>query len=110
MYKLMAGLSVFIRTYLLPNPFESFEYGVLINYAIEPLLHLVTFFIVGLFYNRGSAPAFGSFLYLSFYCINVGLIQLWAKFGATPIVGAIIVSLYIAAIITISNRRSRFIF
>jgi len=107
MYKLIAGLSVLIRLFVLPNPFESFQYGVLINFAIEPVLHVITFGIVGLFYSRSSAPAIGSFLYLLFYCINIGLLQLWALLGATIFIGVVIVGGYIAGLTWIIDRRNK---
>lgn len=74
MYRLIAWLSKLIRIFIIPNPFGNLEYGLLINIMAEPILHIITFGVVGLFYNTGSAPAFGSFLYLLFYIIHVGLL------------------------------------
>jgi hypothetical protein len=98
MYKFLMILSFLIRNFYLPNPFESLEYGVLINMALEPLLQPITFGIVGLFYDKGSAPAWGSFLYLFFYSVHTGLLILCGMFDFTivAIVGA--VNLYVTVL------------
>ncbi len=106
MYKLIAGLSLLIRLFVLPNPFDSFQYGFMINIAMEPVLHAVTFGIVGFYYSRSYAPTLGSFLYLLFYCINIGLLQLWAFLGASIIAGLIITGVYIAGIVWLAEKRN----
>lgn len=92
MYKIIAALSILIRNFCLPNPFEvigdieiPFQETVIaippivINFLFEPILHTITFGIVGLYYNRHrNSAAFGSFLYLVFYCVHVGLLYLMA--------------------------------
>ena len=98
MYKLITCISFFIRNFYLPNPFEKLQYGLIINMAIEPLLHLVTFTIVGIFYERGSAPTLGSFLYLFFYIVHVSILILWSSFGLTTVAITVILALYIIAI------------
>lgn len=104
MYELISGFSIIIRSFILPNPFDSFQYGILINLAIEPILYILTRSIVGIFYTRGSAPAFGSLLYIAFFSINVGLIQVWANLGATFLIGVAIITMYFSSIIIISSK------
>ena len=70
MYKLMAAISVLIRQFCIPNPFEALGDGGgvnigeksivispgVLNWVAEPFMHVVTFAVVGLYYDRGSAP------------------------------------------------------
>lgn len=99
MYKLFATLSFFIRNFYLPNPFADYELGLFINMSMEPILHLITFFLVGLFYKKGSEPALGSFLYLFFYVVHTGLLLLCGLFNFAVIAVIIILILYIALLI-----------
>lgn len=91
-YKLIAAFSLLIRLFYTPNPFEVLEYGYLINFMVEPFLHLVTFRIVGLYYRSGDWPALGSFLYLAFYWIHVLIISC---FSYNKWLFALIVLIYI---------------
>ena len=78
MYKIIAAVSVLIRQFVLPNPFEPLgeKFNVTLfnitlpltpdiaNWIAEPVLHLLAFGITGLYYVRGhNDPAVGSFLY-----------------------------------------------
>lgn len=90
MYQIIALLSDIIRTIYLPNPFmplgEDFSITIsgitipipliLLNILAIPILHSITYAIVGLYYSKGSKPAKGSFLYLFFYCVHTGLLYL----------------------------------
>lgn len=63
MYRLMALISVLVRQFILPNPFEQLPKSVsvtfsgveiavppaLLNLFAEPMLHAITFAIVGLY-------------------------------------------------------------
>ena len=88
LYGIIAGSSLFIRLFLLPNPFAQFENGALYNWIAEPILHIITFTVVGIFYTRGSLPALGSILYLFFYIVNVAMLMLisWLSFSWWAIV------------------------
>ena len=60
LYSLMTVISVLVRQFVLPNPFECFgEKATLINWIAEPIIQIVAYGIVGLFYVKGSAPALG---------------------------------------------------
>jgi len=108
MYKLIAFISVIIRNFYLPNPFASFDYGSLINWMIEPLLHIITFGVVGLFYQRGSEPVLGSFLYLFFYATHTGLIMLCSIFSFNKMTIVSVIVFYIVILITLMRLKDKF--
>mgnify|MGYP006932497471 CR=1 FL=1 len=95
MYKFIAFISVILRQFVIPNPFEALGEGltvtidktpmllspVLLNWIAEPCLHAITFAVVGLYYHRGENPAAGSGLYLLFYCIHTFIIWLMSLAG-----------------------------
>ena len=109
MYKIMVIISTFIRQFYLPNPFDALGEGLavnvetgpilippeVLNWIAEPLMHTITFAIVGLYYNRGDAPVVGSFLYLIFYCVHTFLIWLMSLAGFATWVIILIVILYV---------------
>ena len=94
MYQLIAIISVLVRNFVLPNPFEALgENGAfnifgtslvlspfVLNLIAEGILHSITFAVVGLYYISRSNPARGSFLYLLFYCVHVGALYLMCLF------------------------------
>ena len=67
MYKLMKLISVLIRQFCVPNPFEVIGEGriitisnapvllspILLNWLVEPIVHAITFIVVGMYYDRG---------------------------------------------------------
>ena len=73
----MAFISTLIRQFFLPNPFMCYENAEIINLIAEAFLHPIVFFLVGRIYERGSAPAVGSFLYLVIYSALVGILYVW---------------------------------
>ncbi len=95
MYKLIATISLIIRQFYIPNPFEPRPDAALINLIAEPIMHMVTYGVVGIFYEEYSAPAIGSFLYLLFYCIHTGLLMLMGYFCWDKTAITIIAILYI---------------
>lgn len=109
MYKLMAAISILIRQFCIPNPFETLGDGlvvylgeapvllspVLLNLLAELFLPTVTYAVAGLYYDRGSAPALGSFLYLLFYCVYTFLLWLMSLAGFATWVVALIPVLYL---------------
>ena len=75
LYGIMSTLSLIVRQFYLPNPFECFgDKAVLINWIAEPIIQVVAYLIVGIFYVSGSAPALGSLLYLLTYTLIIGLL------------------------------------
>lgn len=87
-----------IRQFCVPNPFEPRADALFLNIIAEPIMHFITFSIVGLFYKRGSAPALGSFLYLFFYFIHTGLLILMGYFQWTKVAIIMIVVLYVCTL------------
>ena len=82
LYGIMMFISVIVRQFVLPNPFECFgDSAILINWIAEPIIQVIAYGIVGLFYRRGSAPALGSFLYLIAYAIIIGVLWLMGIFS-----------------------------
>lgn len=82
LYGLMAVISILIRNFVLPNPFDCFgDSAFIINLIAEPIIHAVAFGLVGLVYNRGEAPALGSILYLLAYAMITGVLFLLGIFS-----------------------------
>lgn len=105
MYKIMMVISMFVRQFYLPNPFECFgEWAWLYNILAEPLMHSIAFGLVGLVYTRGSAPAIGSFLYLVAYTAVTGILTLMGVYSFAwwwvliVLVGAIFICKLIGAL------------
>ena len=125
MYKIIAFISVIIRQFALPNPFESLDgvfsipffdvnfpiHAFYINWVAEPILHVITFNIVGIYYSRSDHfPAVGSFLYLLFYSIHVGLIYLAGCFNFELIAIIAILICYVCLHIGINALKNKLIF
>lgn len=109
MYKLILTISILVRQFCIPNPFEALGNGAkvkngatyilitpeVLNWVAEPFVHVVTFAVVGLYYDRGSAPALGSFLYLSFYCLHIFLLWLMSLARFAVWADVFMIALYI---------------
>ena len=93
LYVFLSFVFVLIRQFWLPNPFEALGDGItivwqgtpillapiLLNGIAEAFLYPVTFGIVGLYYDQGSAPALGSILYMVFYAVHTGVLYLLCR-------------------------------
>lgn len=78
LYALVSVISIVVRQFLLPNPFECFgDSAWLINIIVEPIIQVVSYLLVGLVYRAGSNPALGSFLFLLTYAALTGLLWLF---------------------------------
>ena len=81
-YGLFTIISIIVRQFVLPNPFECFgDNAILYNWIAEPILHVVAYTLVGLVYCKGSFPAWGSFLYLITYSALVGILWVFGIFS-----------------------------
>ena len=124
MYKVIFIISVIIRTFYLPNPFEplngKYTFMLLnaeipitsdiLNLIAEPLLHFIAFSIAGLYYSKGrDNPAKGSFLYLFFYCVHVGLIYVLSLLSFAEWAIILVLILYIVAHIGFNVLKSKLI-
>jgi hypothetical protein len=110
MYNLISIISIIIRQFILPNPFENLPHNVVVtisgipivltpdilNLIASAVLPTITFVVVGVYYTKGKFPGLGSFLFLVFYIIHVGLLALMAlaQFATWAVV--MIIVLYIA--------------
>lgn len=112
MYKIISALSFIIRSFYLPNPFEPLGNSITINISgaeipispiilnglMEPILIIITYSVVGLYYSSSEKkPAKGSFLYLIFYIIHVGLLYLMSKAGFAEWAVIAIIAIYAIA-------------
>lgn len=81
-YGIITIISLLVRQFVLPNPFECFgDTANLINWIAEPIIHMVAYGIVGCYYIRGSAPSWGSLFYLLIYALIVGLLWVLGIFS-----------------------------
>ena len=102
MYKLISVLSLLIRQFCLPNPFECFgDSALLINWIAGIIMAPITYLIVGLVYEKGSEPAVGSLLYLVTYALQTGVLCVMGIFSFAWWWILILVVVFIGAIIGI---------
>ena len=81
LYGAITLISIVVRQFLLPNPFECFgDNSFLINWIAEPILQIITYCLVGFIYCKG-APAYGSLLYLIVYCLLIGILWIMGIFA-----------------------------
>ena len=122
MYKLIAAISILIRQFCIPNPFDALGDGFVVNleqiaillppYVInllaEPFIHAVTFAVVGIYYDSGTAPAFGSFLYLIFYCLHIFLLWLMSLAGFAIWGVWLIIAIYVGCHVGLNRLRNSY--
>ena len=104
LYVVVSFVSLLVRNFFLPNPFEICgEKAFLYNAIAEAVVHFIAFAITGVFYEKGSKPVIGSILYLVFYAaimfglwlISLAMFAWWSI--VLLIIAAITISLLIAA-------------
>lgn len=79
MYQIISALNGFIREEMIPNPFDFISDNqlmvMLFTYLIGGMiLHIISFSMCGVFYNRGQAPVLGSIGYMMAFSLNVWLL------------------------------------
>ena len=111
LYVIMSTISIVIRQFVLPNPFECFGEieSLVINRIAEPIIHILALAIVGLFYERGSFPALGSFLYLLTYSIITGILYIMGIFAFAWWWIIIVIVAMVALIVGIVWLRRKFL-
>lgn len=110
MYKLMAVISVIVRQFYLPNPFECFgDMALIYNWIAGLILAPISFAIVGTFYKSGDFPAFGSFAYLVVYASLTGVLCLMGIFSFAWWWVLFIIIAIISIIVGISYLKERFL-
>jgi hypothetical protein len=101
-YSFIRLLSLLIRQFALPNPFESLVNGELYNLYATIILVPITYGMVGLLYERGSAPAWGSILFFLIYLANTAVLLFcgWFNFHvvACVILGVVYITLFVAVV------------
>ena len=117
MYKLIAFISVLMRQFVLPNPFdplgETFNVTIksftipltpaVANWIAEPFMHLITFIVTRIYYKPNfQDSSVGSLLYLVFYIIHIAILLLMsaAKFSLWAVI--LLIALYIGGHIAIN--------
>lgn len=77
LYALVRFIGFLIRQFVLPNPFTPLgDMAIVVNWIVGGVFIPLSYFETGLFYDRGSEPALGSFLFNLFYMINTGITYL----------------------------------
>jgi hypothetical protein len=125
LYKLITAFSLSIRNFILPNPFEQLPVplsisisgtevvipAVVINWLIEPILYRISFMVAGIYYKKGiDNPAKGSFLYLLFYCVHVGLLFVLSGFQFSTLIVVVTIIAYMALHVIVSVIKYKLLF
>ena len=103
MYQIVSALNGLIREEMMSNPFDFISDNelivVLFTYLIGGLiLHIISFAMCGVFYDRGSCPTLGSIGYMFFFALNVGILMTISQwFNSCLAIGII----YMVLVITI---------
>ena len=110
MYKLMATLSVIVRQFYLPNPFECFgDMAVIYNLIAGVILSPIAFAIVGTFYRSGDFPALGSLCYLATYAALTGILCIMGIFSFAWWWILLVVTVIIVAISGLAYLKERYL-
>ena len=109
-YGLFTIISLLVRQFVLPNPFECFgDNAILYNWIAEPILHAVAYGLVGLAYCKGSFPAWGSFLYLITYSALVGILWIFGIFSFAWWWILLVITVIIVAIAGLAYLKERYL-
>ena len=117
MYHVIHIISALIRQFLLPNPFSSFfsnqAYADLFNIVIGgAILHIMSYVMTGMVYEKNLAPGLGCFLYLFNYCLITAIILLitWLihNFWVAVIICIVVYIIVLMLLNKLSSRRYDF--
>ena len=107
MYKIIYLAGFLIRQFVLPNPFTPFGNNAeLINLLVGGVFVPLSYFMVGLIYERGSEPAWGSILFTVVYAINTGVTYLVCMAYPSTWLMTLIVVAYFALYLFVSYKIS----
>ena len=98
LYRIIRLLSLFVRNFCLPNPFENLRnhtinfngYDIpiipeLLNFMFEGVMYSITYAVVDIYYNKNEKnSAKGSLLYLVFYIYHTTLLGVLSKLNFSP--------------------------
>ena len=122
LYEIMAVASGLIRQFCLSNPFEALGEGLQVTIEGNPIvlhpevlnliaslfLPTVTYLVVNFYYQKGSNPALGSFLYLVFFIVHNWLLKIMCGFGFTKLAVCIVGGVYILCHVGFNSIKQRF--
>lgn len=114
MYGIVMTLCSLARFFLLPNCLQMAmdfpDYSIYILVLAEPIIHLITYWTVGAYYQKGrDNPIKGSLLYCLFYFVHTGLFYLIGEFDFKAIAFVITIVVYAALHIGFAKIK-RFLF
>lgn len=108
LYVITSIVGSIIRTFLLPNPFGSFgDKAEAFNLIAGLIIPAIAYISVGVFYRKGSSPAFGSFCFTVTYAVIVGILYLMGLFKFRLWAVVLFALLYIALVISIKALKDR---
>ncbi len=112
MYSIISLISAWVRQFYLPNPFAtiiSSSYADLFNILVGgAILHLLSYGITSIYYERGSMPSIGSISYLFWYIVNtfifIGIGKITTSILSFAILFLIVYVIIIGVISSLSNK------
>jgi len=107
-YNSIRILSILVRQFILPNPFEALVNGELYNLYATIILIPITYGMVGFLYERGSAPVWGSVLFLLIYLANTAVLLFCGWFNFHVIACVIFGIVYVSLFVTVVKFRNDF--
>lgn len=121
-YKIVSITFWVIRQFFMPNPFEALGDGIvatigeseilltpdMLNLIAGGVLPTITFIVVGVYYISKSCPAWGSILYMVFFCIHTGLLYLLCIAYPSILLVCLILICYLALHIVIMRGKEYF--
>ena len=115
MYQIVSALNGFIREEILSNPFDFISDNQLIVMLFTYLmggmiLHIISFSMCGVFYNRGQAPVLGSIGYMMAFSLNVWLLINLSKLFNSILTISIIYVIIVIAIFKVLYKIKNLVF
>ncbi len=115
MYKIISEFNSLIREEIMPNPFEFVSDNQLIvmlfTYLIGGMiLHIISFSMVGVFYNRGQASVFGSIGYMIAFSFNGWILINISKVFDSILTISIIYTIIVIAIFKLLYKVKEIVF
>lgn len=115
MYQIVSALNGLIREEMIPNPFDFISDNQLIVMLFTCLiggmiLHIISFSMCGVFYNRGQAPVLGSIGYMMAFCLNVWILINISKLFNSILSISIVYFIVVIFIFILLNKIKKIIF
>ena len=115
MYQIVSTLNGFIREEILPNSFDFISNNQLIVMLFTYLmggmiLHIISFSMCGVFYNRGQAPVLGSIGYMMAFSLNVWILINISKLFNSILTISIIYVIIVIAIFKVLYKIKNLVF